>query len=79
MIKDWNREDFSDEVFTFKNSTTPFIYVETSSCEPMFINLHGQQALTFDEIQMEDFEFYRKDEDEDFMGVNVIGYFKINK
>lgn len=79
MIKDWNREIFSNEVFTFKDSTTPFIFVKTPSWDPMFINLREQQALTFDEIQMEGFKFYRKDEDEDFMGVNVIEYFKINK
>ncbi|MBQ6142921.1 MAG: hypothetical protein IJI84_00245 [Clostridia bacterium] len=68
MIKDWNRNEvMPNEVFTFKGSTDPYIQIDTPD-DFYFLNLKTTRVETYDSIN-----FYTKENDEDFKGVDVIG------
>ena len=68
MIKDWNRNKVMlNEVFTLKGSTNPYIQVNTPD-DFYFINLKTMDVETYDTI-----DFYTKENDKDFKGVDVIG------
>lgn len=77
MIKDWNRGEVETlkDVFHFKNSLRPFITVESNEGNHLFIDMKEGIAYTFDEVY-EDLTFYSKEEDEDFLGVEVDGTIK---
>ena len=72
MIKDYNRGEVNKkEVFHFKNSLCPFIEV-TNCCEDsLFLDLNNFTVYTYDELEYEELYFYEKEDDEDFMGVDV--------
>lgn len=77
MIKDWNKKEVEtlNDVFHFKNSLRPFITVESSTGDHLFIDINEGIAYNFDEVY-EEFTFYSKEEDEDFLGVEVDGTIK---
>ncbi len=77
MIKDWNRGEVETlkDVFNFKNSLRPFIAVESSIGDPLFIDIKEGIAYSFDEVY-EELAFYSKEENEDFLGVEVDGTIK---
>lgn len=78
MIKDYNRFEVKyGEIFTFMFLSEPFIIVNSVDTD-LFLNLKDFNLYSFD--QVED-NFYRKKNDENFLGVNVIAnnlkdYFK---
>ncbi len=76
-IKDWNKGEVKTlkDVFHFKNSLRPFVVVDFSIGDPLFIDIKEGVAYSFDEVY-EELEFYSKEEDEDFMGVEVDGTIK---
>lgn len=77
MIKDWNRNQvLGNTVFHFKNSLRPFINVDNSSGDYCFLDLSELVVYTFEELEYEGLEFYKKEEDDDFMGVEVAGTIK---
>lgn len=77
MIKDWNRSEvLGPTVFHFKNSLRPFISVDNTSGNYCFLDLNELIVYTFEELMYEGLEFYTKEEDEDFMGVEVAGTIK---
>lgn len=78
-IKDWNRSEvLGDSVFHFKHSLEPFILVYLEDkCEDIFVNIHTLIAYTFDEIESFGYYFYTKEDDEDFLGVDVVGNLRI--
>lgn len=80
MIKDWNRREekmMLGEVFHFKNSLRPFAEVTNTTEDALFLDIDEMIIYTLDEIQeVEGLDFYRKDEDEDFLGVEIDGIIK---
>ena len=77
MIKDWNRENLNGKIFHFKNSLRPFIDVSNkiTHCDFYFLDLNEKIFYSFDELEDEGLEFYTKDDDPDFKGVDVCGIF----
>lgn len=77
MIKNWNSREVKPlkDVFHFKNSLRPFVTVESSSGNYLFIDINEGVAYDFNEVY-EDFTFYSKEEDEDFLGVEIDGTIK---
>lgn len=76
MIRDWNRSQvLGQTVFHFKNSLRPFISVRVSN-KDVFIDIDAMEGYTIDELEYEGLEFYTKDDDEDFKGVDVDGRLK---
>lgn len=82
MIKDWNRGEVKTlkDVFHFKNSLRPFVVVDSSIGDPLFIDIKEGIAYSFDEVY-EELNFYTKEneegeEEEDFLGVEVDGTIK---
>lgn len=75
MIKDWNRSEvLVDSVFHFKYSLEPFIVVYSEEkCEDIFVNIHKLVAYPFEYLESYGYEFYTKEDDEDFLGVDVVG------
>ena len=76
MIKDWNRQSLNGEIFHFKNSLRPFIEIIDDQCEAYFLDLSQQHFYTLDDLVYEELNFYTKDDDPDFKGVEVCGNFK---
>lgn len=75
MIIDWNRETLMrGQVFHFKNSLRPFVEVCTTSDNTLFLDVDAMIAYNFDELEYEGLEFYRKEEDDDFLGVEIDGH-----
>lgn len=73
MIKDWNRNEvLSNTVFHFKNSLRPFISIPLNN-EDIFIDLNEWVAYSFDDLEYEGLNFYEKEEDPDFKGVEIDG------
>lgn len=76
MIKDWNRSQVLGwTVFHFKNSLRPFVNARVSN-EDVFIDIDSMEGYTIDELESEGLNFYTKDDDEDFKGVDVDGTLK---
>ncbi len=76
MIKDLNRNEVkAGEVFHFQHSLEPFIYVDypDCECETMFVNINSNQLYSFVDLDILGLEFYRKDDDDDFFGVEFDG------
>ena len=77
MIRDWNRNQvLGNTVFHFKNSLRPFINVDSSSGDYCFLDLSELVVYTFEELEYEGLQFYTREEDDDFMGVEVAGTIK---
>lgn len=80
MIKNWNRKEETmmlGEIFHFKNSLRPFAEVANAKGDDLFLDIDEMKVYTLDEIQeVEGLEFYRKDDDEDFLGVEMNGIIK---
>ena len=80
MIKNWNRREeqmMLGEVFHFKHSLRPFAEVSNTKGDVLFLDIEEMIFYTLDEIQeVEELDFYRKDEDEDFLGVEIDGIIK---
>lgn len=72
MIKDWNRSQvLGQAVFHFKNSLRPFVSITVLN-QDIFLDIDLMEGYTLDELEYEGLEFYTKDDDEDFKGVNVV-------
>ena len=77
MIKDWNRENLQGQVFHFQNSLRPFIAVKSCEWINFFLDLNeGIFYSLYELLEVEGLRFYEKEDDEDFMGVNVVGRLK---
>lgn len=76
MIKDWNKgENKKGEVFHFKNSLRPFIEIvlPQNNYTGVFVDINTFEGYQFDDLEYEGLEFYSKEDDKDFMGVQVDG------
>lgn len=75
MIIDWNRETLMrGQAFHFKNSLRPFVEVCTTGDNTLFLDVDKMIVYDFDELEYEGLQFYRKEEDDDFLGVEIDGY-----
>lgn len=74
-IKDWNRSEvLDDSIFHFKHSSEPFIVVfSEEKCEDIFVNLRRLTAYPFEYLESYGYEFYTKEDDVDFLGVEEVG------
>ena len=75
MIKDWNRHEIGhNEVFHFKNSLAPFISVVNENGDQMFVNIQTGEVFSFEWVDVLGYyQFYEKEDDPDFLGVEVDG------
>ena len=76
MIKDWNRNEVKKgEVFHFAHSLRPFTLIASCNDSDMdkFLALDTMTYYSFDLLWFDELNFYRKDDDEDFLGVDVDG------
>ena len=74
-IKDWNRNEvLGATVFHFKNSLRPFICADYNNnmYDCMFVDLSNMVAYNFEELEDEGLAFYTKENDGNFLGVEVI-------
>lgn len=76
MIKDWSIESLYGEIFHFKNSLRPFIEITDEQSEAYFLDLSQQRYYTIDDLPYEGLEFYAKNDDRTFKGVEICGNFK---
>lgn len=75
MIKDWNREDLTGQVFHLKNSLRPFTAIKNCTGEDFFLDLNEGIFYSFYEVlEGEGLLFYEKEDDDDFFGVEVVGH-----
>lgn len=74
-IADWNMGEVgSKEIFHFKNSLRPFISVaDVYGDEGFFLDIDKGECYSFDDLEYEGLEFYTDDNNDDFMGVEVVG------
>ena len=74
MILDYNRYEVNrGQVFHFKNSLVPFVNISTED-DDLFLDIDELEAYTLNEILLsDDYEFYEKEDDEDFLGVESFG------
>ena len=76
LIKDFVKVPV-DAVFHFKNSLRPFILVNNNeTVEDLFIDINQMYVYTLDELESEGLEFYTKEDDKDFLGVEIDGKIK---
>jgi len=74
IIKDWNRGEIKEnEVFHFKNSLRPFITVQDTYGEHLFLDLNEKVIYSLDALEYDNLFFYDNEDDEDFMGVEIGG------
>ena len=77
MIKDWNRNELKKgEVFHFQHSLRPFVSIDSLEETNLFLDIDEMVVYPFDALEYEGLEFYTKEEDEDFMGVEIDGTIK---
>ena len=76
MIKDYARGELKDNmVFHFKNSLRPFIVIfDNETDRDKFLDLSEMFAYSIDELNFEGLAFYTREDDPDFMGVEVDGF-----
>lgn len=72
MIRDWNRENLKGQVFHFKASLRPFIEVSLVN-DFGFLDLNDFNIYELDDLKSEGLFFFKKEDDEDFKGVDVVG------
>ena len=75
MIRDWNRENLKGQVFHFKASLRPFIEVSMVN-DFGFLDLNDFNIYELDDLKSEGLFFFKKEDDEDFKGVDVVGHLK---
>jgi len=73
MIKDWNRENLTGQVFHFKNSLRPFTEIKDCEGKGYFLDLREGIFYSLEGLEYDGLFFYSDDNDEDFMGVDVVG------
>lgn len=73
MIKNWNKENLTGQVFHFKNSLRPFTEIKDCAWDNYFLDLREGIFYMLEELENEGLFFYTDDNDEDFKGVDVIG------
>lgn len=74
MIVDWNRTSLLDgTVFHFKCSLRPFVMVNSPESGLLFLDVNEMTVYNYDDLEHEELFFYKSEEDEDFMGVEVDG------
>lgn len=77
MIKDWNRNEIKKgEVFHFQHSLRPFISIDSTEETNLFLDIDEMVIYPFDVLEYEGLKFYTKEEDDDFMGVEIDGTIK---
>ena len=77
MIKDWNRNELKKgEVFHFQHSLRPFVSIDSLEETNLFLDIDEMVVYPFDALEYEGLKFYTKEEDEDFMGVEIDGTIK---
>ena len=77
MIKDWNRYEVKKgEVFHFQHSLRPFINIDSTKETDLFLDINEMVAYCLDDLECEGLNFYTKEEDENFKGVEVAGTIK---
>jgi hypothetical protein len=77
MIKDWNRYEVKKgEVFHFQHSLRPFINIDSTKETDLFLDINEMVAYCLDDLECEGLEFYTKEEDENFKGVEIDGTIK---
>lgn len=75
MIADWNRTSLlGGTVFHFKNSLRPFVMVDDLKSGLLFLDVDEMTVYNYDDLEHEGLFFYKSEEDEDFMGVEVDGH-----
>jgi hypothetical protein len=75
MIIDWNRETLKrGQVFHFANSLRPFVEIYNTNNNTLFLDVDKMIAYDFDELEYEGLDFYRKEDDDDFLGVDTDGH-----
>ena len=74
-IVDINRKNiFTTMMFHFKNSLRPFICSYLfSNGDMVFVDIKEGFVYQMDELENHYLEFYRDEEDDDFLGVAIIG------
>lgn len=75
VIKDWNRNEVKPgDVFHFKNSLRAFIEIYNNDT-PFFLNIDSWECYEADPntLECESLFFLEKEDDEDFLGVEVVG------
>ncbi len=78
QIIDINRTDVPPMVaFHFKNSLKPFILVKNEVEDSIFVNLTENTCFEWENLPFYDLEFYTKENDEDFCGVELFSKLKI--
>lgn len=80
MLKNWNIGEVKEgEVFHFKNSLEPFIWFTgfidgyEGDC---FLNINTFELYGLSDLNIDGYSFYSKDNDEDYLGVEVDGKIK---
>ena len=74
MLKDWNRREVNKgEVFYFKNSLRPFITIDNTAEDDLFLDINEMIVYSLDDLDYEKLYFYEKEDDEDFKGVKIAG------
>lgn len=77
MIKDWNRYEVKKgEVFHFQHSLRPFINIDSTKETDLFLDINEMVAYCLDDLECEGLNFYTKEEDENFKGVEIDGTIK---
>ena len=75
MIIVWNRTTLErGQVFHFANSLRPFIEISPTKFDTLFLDIDEMVAYNFDELEYQDLKFYRKEDDDDFLGVDIDGH-----
>ena len=72
MIIDFNRESIPvGTEFHFQHSLRRFIHVTDGYDNDFFVDLDEGKLYDLESLSYDELDFYRKDDDEDFMGVNT--------
>lgn len=74
MIVNWNNYEVNhSQVFHFQHSLRPFVEVIDTRGEGLFLDVNEMKVYTFEDLEKDELYFYRKDDDEDYLGVEVDG------
>lgn len=75
MIKDLNRYKVNKgEIFHFQHSLRPFISIDDTGEDTYFLDINECRFYTrYETEEIEGLSFYTDEDDDDFMGVDVIG------
>ena len=78
MIKDWNKNTIAHNmVFHFAHSLRPFIEVNNLEEDTFFLDIDEDKIYSYYELtEIEGLDFFRDEENEDFLGVDVVCHIK---